>query len=138
MMKAVMVGPSVKLAHLRVTPPFSGLPDDALDTAANMADEVAVPTGFVLVYEGDWGDEVFVIAEGNAAVLVEGQRVDTLVAGALFGGIGASEPLPAGSTVVAASPMRFFVFDSDGFRDLLDDHPSLVERAGNATTRLTA
>jgi hypothetical protein len=34
--------------------------------------------------------------------------------------------------------MRFFVFDSDGFRDLLDDHPSLLERADNATTRLTA
>ncbi len=137
MMADVMVGPSAKLAHLRGTPPFSALEDDELAAVAFLADEVAAPTGYVLVYEGDWGDEVFVLAEGHAAVVVDGARLDTLGPGAMVGDVAPLQPPAPGATVVASSPVRFFVFDREGFSSLVDDHPSLWDGMGNVATGLT-
>jgi CRP-like cAMP-binding protein len=121
-----MAGSSVKLAHLKATGPFAELSDDALRTAVLLADEVAVPAGYVLVYEGDWGDEVFVIADGTAAVVVDGDGVNDLGPGAMIGSVPPLRPPAAGATVIATSSMRFFVFDGHGFASLVHDHPSIV------------
>jgi CRP-like cAMP-binding protein len=126
MMTSMMVGASVKLAHLKATRPFAGLGDDALETAVLVADEVAVPAGYVLVYEGDFGDEVFLIAEGTAAVMVAGDGVGDLGPGAMIGTVAPLRPPAAGATVIATSAMRFFVFDGDGFASLVHEHPSIV------------
>jgi CRP-like cAMP-binding protein len=130
MIEAVMAGFAVKLAHLKATEPFADLSDDALETAVVLADEVAVPAGYVLVYEGDWGDEVFVIADGTAAVVVDGSGVTYLGPGAMIGEVSPLRPLAAGATVIATSAMRFFVFDRDGFAALVHDHPSIVAITG--------
>jgi CRP-like cAMP-binding protein len=114
-----MVGLSMKLAHLRATPPFSHLDEEALADVAVLAEEVAVPTGYILVYDGDWGEEVFVVVDGTAKVIVDGRCEVTLGPGAIVGA-GALAP---GVTVVAASPMRFFVFDREGFASLAPTDP---------------
>lgn len=121
-----MVGLSAKLSHLRATPPFAGLSDDALATVATLADEVAVPAGYIIVYDGDWGDEVFVVADGTAAVIVDGRAELTLGVGALVGALAPLAPPSPWTTVVASSAMRFFVFDRDGFAGLVADHPELI------------
>jgi CRP-like cAMP-binding protein len=126
MMRAVMAGSGVKLAHLRATTPFTTLSDQALETAVGLADEVAVPAGYVLVYEGDWGDEVFVIADGTAAVIVDDERHSSLGPGAMFGANPPLRPPATGASVVATSPMRFFVFDADGFASFAADHPVIL------------
>jgi CRP-like cAMP-binding protein len=130
MIEAVTAGFAVKLAHLKATGPFADLSDDALETAVLLADEVAVPAGYVLVYEGDWGDEVFVIADGTAAVMVNGSGVTDLGPGAMIGAVAPLRPLAAGATIIATSAMRFFVFDRDGFATLVHDHPSIVSTTG--------
>lgn len=126
MMHLVMVGSSVKLAHLRATTPFASLSDHALEAAVMLADEVAVPAGYVLVYEGDWGDEVFVIADGTAAVVVDGEGLINLGPGAMIGAVAPLRPPAARASVVATSAMRFFVFDGDGFSSLAHDHPAIL------------
>ena len=62
----------VKVDHLRKLPLFDGLSDQQLARVAGLADEVAVPPGYVLVHEGAFGHEVFVLAEGEAEVAAEG------------------------------------------------------------------
>jgi CRP-like cAMP-binding protein len=127
MIDAVMVGWSVKLAHLRAATPFASLSDEALEAAVLLADEVAVPAGYVLVYEGDWGDEVFVIAEGTAVVVVDGDGFAHLGPGAMVGAAPPLRPPAPNATVVATSAMRFFVFDGDGFSSLARAHPSILD-----------
>jgi CRP-like cAMP-binding protein len=122
----VIVGASVKLAHLRATAPFAGLSDRALASAVLLAEEVAVPAGYVLIYEGDLGDEVFVIADGMAAVVVDGHCAGDLGPGTIIGSVPPLRPPAAGATVVATSAMRFFVFDGGGFASLARQHPSIV------------
>jgi CRP-like cAMP-binding protein len=122
----VIVGLASKLAHLRATPPFDRLDDDSLVRVAALADEVAVPAGYVMIYEGEWGDEVFVVADGTAAVIADGRAETTLGVGAVVGATAPLGPPARWTTVVASSPMRFFVFDRDGYAELAAHHPELV------------
>ena len=118
----------VKVEHLRGVRLFDGCSDEQLEQIARLADEIAVPAGYVLVYEGDWGHEVFVVAEGSAEVTAGGRMLALLDEGAVIGELAVLNPGPRTATVVAASPMRFFVFDDVAFEQLLQDYPVIARR----------
>jgi CRP-like cAMP-binding protein len=118
----------VKVAHLREVRLFDGCTDEQLEQIARMADEVAVPAGYVLVYEGDWGHEVFVVADGEAEVTAGGRMLALLDAGSVIGELAVLNPAPRTATVVAASPMRFFVFEDAAFEALLQRFPVIARR----------
>jgi CRP-like cAMP-binding protein len=118
----------VKVEHLREVRLFEGCSDDELERIARMADEIAVPAGYVLVYEGDWGHEVFVVAEGEAEVTAGGRMLALLDVGAVIGELAVLNPAPRTATVVAASPMRFFVFEDNAFESLLTEFPAIARR----------
>jgi CRP-like cAMP-binding protein len=118
----------VKVEHLRDVRLFDGCSDEELEQIARMADEIAVPSGYVLVYEGDWGNEVFVVAEGEAEVTAGGRMLALLDAGAVIGELAVLNPAPRTATVVAASPMRLFVFEDHAFESVLAEHPAIARR----------
>jgi CRP-like cAMP-binding protein len=127
-MAAMKARRDVKVEHLREVRLFDGCSDEQLERIARMADEVAVPAGYVLVYEGDWGHEVFVVAEGEAEVTAGGRILALLDVGAVIGELAVLNPAPRTATVVAASPMRFFVFDDQAFEALLNEFPVIARR----------
>lgn len=118
----------VKVEHLREVLLFDGCSDEELQRIAQSADEVAVPAGYVLVYEGDWGNEVFVVAEGVARVTAGGRTLAELGGGAVIGELAVLNPAPRTATVTASTPMRFFVFDRDAFEALLVELPLVARR----------
>jgi CRP-like cAMP-binding protein len=118
----------VKVEHLREVRFFDGCSDEELARIAQTADEVAVPAGYVLVYEGDWGHEVFVVAEGAAAVTAGGRTLAVLDSGAVIGELAVLNPAPRTATVTATTPMRFFVFDDKAFEALMGDFPAIARR----------
>jgi CRP-like cAMP-binding protein len=118
----------VKIEHVREVRLFDGCSDEELERIARMADEIAVPAGYVVVYEGDWGHEVFVVAEGEAEVTAGGRMLALLDAGAVIGELAVLNPAPRTATVVAASPMRFFVFDDEAFQSILREFPAIARR----------
>ncbi len=127
-MAAMKARRDVKVENLHEVPLFAGLLDGGLRRVAAMADEVAVPAGYVLVYDGQWSGEVFVIVSGRAEI-APGEAVHHVAgAGDVVGELPLVEPALAGATVTAASPMRFFVFDQEGFSSLLVEFPLLAQR----------
>jgi CRP-like cAMP-binding protein len=118
----------VKVEHLREVLLFDGCSDEELQRIAQSADEVAVPAGYVLVYEGDWGNEVFVVAEGSALVTAGGKTLAELGGGAVIGELAVLNPAPRTATVTAATAMRFFVFDRESFEVLLTALPLVARR----------
>jgi len=118
----------VKVEHLREVLLFGGCSDEELRRIAQMADEIAVPTGYVLVYEGDWGNEVFVVAEGEARVTAGGRTLAVLGPSAVIGELAVLNPAPRTATVAASTGMRFFVFDRGNFEALLEEFPLIARR----------
>ena len=118
----------VKVDHLRKLPLFDGLSDQQLARVAGLADEVAVPPGYVLVHEGAFGHEVFVLAEGEAEVAAEGRQLAVLGPSAVVGEMAVLDKGRRAASVAAVTSLRLFVFESRAFVTLLEDFPIVARR----------
>jgi CRP-like cAMP-binding protein len=104
-------------------PLFSGLDPEDLDAVAQIAREEEVPTGSVLIPEGEAGRQFFVLLHGQAEVRRNGQRLNTLGHGDFFGEISLLSDRPTTASVVASSTARVLVIAPRDFRQLLENLP---------------
>jgi CRP-like cAMP-binding protein len=117
-----------KIEVLEQVPLFAGLSREELRLVASVADELVVPAGTALTFEGERGREFFVLAEGVATVEQRGQTVRTLVGGDFVGEISLLTHSPRTATVTAVVPARLFVLTGRDFRRLADALPTLAAR----------
>jgi CRP-like cAMP-binding protein len=107
-----------RAARLRALPQVTSLPDETVERAVEDADEASVRAGCVLVDDGDWGDEVIVVCDGRATVIVDGRAEGSLGPGAVIGAAPPLGPPAPSTTIVAVTPMRFFLFERTTFAAL--------------------
>jgi CRP-like cAMP-binding protein len=113
--------------RLRDVPFFSSLSKQDLAVVAQQTDEVDVPEGRVLVREGDFGSEFFVIDSGTAEVTRGDARLAELGAGDFFGEMALLEEERRNATVTAKSPMTVIVMTRANFRALDRTAPEVHE-----------
>src|SRR4051794_31528939 len=87
-------------SSLRSIPLFEKLPKNALQLIAQHADEIDVPDGTNLVRQGEFAYEFFVIEQGSAEVIRDGQRIAELGAGDFLGEMGIVGKAVRNATVV--------------------------------------
>ena len=63
--------PQVEIQLLRSIPIFAALPAPSLEGVARQLLPVAVPTGTVVIREGDCGDRYYAVADGELGCRVE-------------------------------------------------------------------
>jgi CRP-like cAMP-binding protein len=113
--------------RLRDVPFFSSLSKQDLAVVAQQTDEVDVPEGRVLVREGDFGSEFFVIDSGTAEVTRGDARLAELGAGDFFGEMALLEEERRNATVTAKTPMTLIVMTRANFRSLDRTAPQVHE-----------
>jgi len=111
------------LLGLERAPVFSSLPPEILDAITAEGDERAFEEGEFVVREGDPGDDLFVILEGEARVERKGSALATFGAGEFFGEIAVFDGRPRSADVVAASPLRALAISRDVVREALTREP---------------
>src|SRR5260370_29384272 len=86
------------------------LPQKSLERLAGSAKIREVPTGAPVVRQGERGDEFFILAAGQAAVLIRDQNEDRIVGQMTVGDFFGERALPKGrvreATVKAEAPVR--------------------------------
>lgn len=90
-----------------------------------IADEIDLAAGKEMTRQGAPGREFFVILEGTADVVRDGENVNSLGSGDFFGEIALISEEPRTATVVATSPVRALVVTARSFRRLMDDSPEV-------------
>lgn len=139
-LKAVDVGarvPSDDLELLRRTALFEPLPPSALERLARNSVPVQAPSGSVVIREGDVGDRVYVIAEGETEVTSAGRHVATLGPGGYVGEIALLRDVPRTATVTATTDVRFLCLERDVFLRTMTGHePARAAASSAAETRL--
>lgn len=120
--------------QLKEVPFFSSLSKKELSTIAQQVDEVDVDEGKDIAREGELGHEFFVIVEGTADVLRNGERIAGLGAGDFFGEMALLDEERRVATVRAASPMRLLVMTRRSFRSIDRSMPQ-VHAAVSAAIR---
>ena len=89
---------------------------------------LTVEAGTVLMREGGLGLEFMVIADGEAAVSIDGDQVATLGRGDFAGEMSLLGSTRRSATVTALTPLTLYVANPAEFRGLLDVAPAVAER----------
>jgi CRP/FNR family transcriptional regulator, cyclic AMP receptor protein len=118
--------------RLRSVPFFSGLDKKEIRTVARLADEIDIPEGQRLAREGEFAHEFFVIEEGTAEVVHDGEPIAKLGPGDFFGEIGILASERRMATVTSTSPMELIVLTSGALRTVRREHPEVAERLRKA------
>ena len=108
-------------------PLFEGLSRQELADLAKRTEDLEVPEGKVLCREGETAQEFFVIVDGEVDVTKDGRHLSTLSDGDFFGEIALIEDVRRTATVIAKTPLRFFVLTRQSFWSLIEHQPD-VER----------
>jgi CRP-like cAMP-binding protein len=114
---------------------FSSLSKRERSEIANRAEEIEVPEGTHLVREGEFAYEFFVIEEGSAEVLREGDHVADLGPGDFLGEMGIVTQSPRNASVVAREPTRVMVLSEQDFRGVARSFPSVAEQIREAVRK---
>jgi CRP/FNR family transcriptional regulator, cyclic AMP receptor protein len=114
--------------RLRDVPIFRHLSKSELERVAGWLQVFSIPEGDLLVREGASAHEFFLIEEGEAAVLEDGERVAMLGPGDFFGEIGLLETGRRTASVVATTPMDVIVMYRDEFEQMKNELPTVADQ----------
>jgi CRP/FNR family cyclic AMP-dependent transcriptional regulator len=117
-----------KVERLSQVQLFSACNRRELSRIAQLAEEVEVPAGRVLIRQGDPGREAFVISAGRAKATIRGKKSAQLGPGECFGEMALLNEAPRSATVTAESDMRVLVLGSREFSTLIEDVPDIARR----------
>jgi CRP-like cAMP-binding protein len=111
---------------------FSSLSKRERNEIANRAEEIEVQAGTHLVREGEFAYEFFVIEEGSAEVVRDGEHVADLGPGDFLGEMGIVTQSPRNASVVAREPTRVMVLSEQDFRGVARSFPTVADQIREA------
>jgi cAMP-dependent protein kinase regulator len=104
-------------ALLRAIPLFGVLDGEALDRLAGVLEHRAFPAGTVVLNEGDQGDCVYLVAEGELEIWHDGRPRGGVVRGDVLGEIALTEDVPRTATVLAVTDVELWEIGREPFLD---------------------
>ena len=114
-----------KLDLLHSIPLFARLGKSDLKRLGQLADEVDVKAGKVLMRQGEFGSEMFVVVSGAVRVEQNGETINELGPGAWLGEMALLSEGRRTATVTTTEPTRAFVVAHREFHALMDEMPSV-------------
>ncbi|MGA8610198.1 MAG: cyclic nucleotide-binding domain-containing protein, partial [Xanthobacteraceae bacterium] len=84
--------------------------------------------GDIVIRQGDEGDELFLISEGEVEVEREGHEVARLGPAEFFGESALISGEPRNATVVATTPLDTYVLEKDEFRAAVEQSASFRDQ----------
>ena len=114
---------------------FADLSTAQLQQVAHTFDEAVYPEGERILRQGLTGSGFFIILEGEAAIVVDGQQRATLGRGEFFGEVSILLGESPVADVVALHPMRCLVLSGPAVEAFLVAHPRVMYRMLQAQAR---
>ncbi|MCX5743857.1 MAG: cyclic nucleotide-binding domain-containing protein [Proteobacteria bacterium] len=114
---------------LAMTPLFAGLPKEALEALVEELQLISLDVGEVLFREGDPGDALYVIAEGEVSIQAEGPpRVEMARhgAGTFLGEVALMTDQPRSATVIAVTEAELLRIDRNTLGRVLVNHGEVL------------
>ena len=111
---------------LAAVPMFADFSKRHLQRLAKDTDELSFGPGESVVREGDPGETLFVVLEGEGKVVRAGKKVGTVVPGDFFGELAAIDAQPRSASVVAVTPLRVLRLFRRHLMALLYDEPQVT------------
>jgi CRP-like cAMP-binding protein len=114
-----------KLEILKRVPLLSALGRREIEEVGMLAEEIDVPSGKVLMREGDTGREFFVLVNGTVGIDRGGRSIRTMESGDFFGEIALLDEGPRTATATTESDAKLLVLGHREFHSLMDRFPAI-------------
>lgn len=121
-----------KLSQLAL---FADLPHPQVEALAHTFEEQVFSEGQRVLRDGLSGSSFYVILDGEAAVVIDGQERSRLGRGEFFGEISALTGGPPSADVIAATMLRTLVIPANELEQFLLERPSVMLRMLQAEAR---
>ena len=114
-----------KLELLGKVPLFAGLSKRELQRIGELADEVDLPSGRVLMRQGESGSEMLIVIDGSARIERDGEGIAERGAGEVLGEIALLDGGPRTATVTLTRDSRLLVLGRREFQAAMDELPDV-------------
>ena len=121
----MQLGKNTKIQLIKNIPLFARLSKKELGQVASLADEIDFPAGKEIIREGERGREFFILLDGGADVISNGERIAHLTKGDFVGEIALIARIPRTATVTTTEPTRVLVVTDQALRGLLRKFPDM-------------
>ena len=126
-----------QVGFLKRASSFSELPGYILAKLAAVLQKKEVQPGTTIIQQGEAGDALYLILQGDVHVVRDGQKVQRLGEGELFGEMSLFDSIRRTATVISATPVTLGVIGKDAFYDLLRSNLELaISFAGMLSKRI--
>ena len=116
-----------KVALLKSIDIFAETPDPVLASVAAIVEEVLVEPGETFIREGERGDSMYVIIEGEVRVHNGDRTILLLGPGKSVGELAVLDPEPRVASVTGISETHLFRIDGDVFAEVMADRPEIAQ-----------
>tara|TARA_A100001037_G_scaffold265422_1_gene256899 strand:- start:2463 stop:2891 length:429 start_codon:yes stop_codon:yes gene_type:complete len=111
-----------KILFLKNIPLFSKMPPEELGHLAGIAEEVVYSESDVIIREGDHGDEMFLIVEGQIEIHKGSESLAMLTRQDYFGEMSVLDGEPRSATATARADCLLLRIRQSEFYDILERH----------------
>jgi len=111
---------------LKKTPIFANTSESSLKTMLKSAVEKSVPAGSKLVEKGEKGAGFYLILDGQAEVVSDGEKLAEFGPGDFFGELAVIDGAPRTADVVALSETQCIVVSQWAMRSIISSHPEIA------------
>jgi CRP/FNR family transcriptional regulator, cyclic AMP receptor protein len=122
-------------ADLQNLPLFESLDRRDLERLSKWATDLDFPAGHHVVDQGEVAWEFFVILEGEAQVLRDGDELAVLGPGDFFGEMALQANDRRNASVVAKTPLRLAVMLGRDFKEMEEEMPHVAAAITSAITK---
>jgi CRP/FNR family cyclic AMP-dependent transcriptional regulator len=85
-----------------------------------------IEAGHVLFSEGDPGDVMYAVVEGEVELTRSGESLEVITPGGIFGEMALIDPAPRGAGATARTEARVVPVDEAHFTYLVHEHPTFA------------
>lgn len=114
---------------------FADCRDKDLHQISTFGARLRVRPARALVKQGMRDDQVYVVLDGTATCMVDGERVDDFGPGDFFGEIAALDGGTRTATVTASSDVEVMILERGEFEVLLESFPSVARKILEVSAR---
>ena len=114
---------------------FVDLPAEELAQIADRAEEVSFREGEWIIRQGDPQTAVYVIVDGEVAVVIDDEDRRVLSKGSFFGEVAVLLEEPASASIITRTPVSCLVIQGEQIQDFLVSHPLVTYRILKAEAR---
>ena len=92
----------------------------------NSSDALVVPIGAVLFHEGESGDDLIAVVEGQIDLHQGGNFIEAVCSGGILGEMALIDSAPRSATATAACESRIVRVSRNDFTYLVHEHPTFA------------